>query len=156
MEVFRIAKTAHIRDLSGTGARLYGGRWNQKGVAVVYTSESRALATVEFLVHVPIAIVPKDLSLARLSIPGNVAEEEVTTGDLPTRWRSHPAIPELAEIGRKWVESNSALLLRVPSAVVKDERNVLINPSHPEISLVEIVDVERCEFDPRLLRQRGG
>ncbi|MBM2839324.1 MAG: family phosphorylase, partial [Deltaproteobacteria bacterium] len=63
MDLFRIAKTKYINDLSGNGARVYGGRWNEKGVAVIYTSESRALAALEFLVHTPMALAPKDLSM---------------------------------------------------------------------------------------------
>ncbi|NIR50304.1 RES family NAD+ phosphorylase [candidate division KSB1 bacterium] len=65
MKVYRIARSAYIEDLSGTGARLYGGRWNHKGTSIVYTSKNRALATVEYLVHVSLAILPTDLSLGR-------------------------------------------------------------------------------------------
>ena len=154
MQVFRIAKASHIRDLSGSGARLYGGRWNRKGISVIYTSESRSLATVEYVVHVPLSIVPKDLSIACLEIPDEIAPEEISIADLPGHWRDYPAPPELAEIGTQWASAKKQLLLRVPSAVVENEFNILINPVHPQIARVCISRVERCTLDKRLLRQK--
>lgn len=72
MRVYRIAKTKYIHDLSGAGARIYGGRWNNKGVGLLYTSENRALATVEHLGHVPLSIVPNELSIATIQIPDDL------------------------------------------------------------------------------------
>ncbi len=69
MKVFRIAKKEFIADLSGEGARLYGGRWNKKGSSVLYTSESRSLATVEYLVHLPMSIMASDVCIAEIDIP---------------------------------------------------------------------------------------
>ena len=152
MSVYRIAKTKYIRDLSGTGARLYGGRWNKKGVGILYTSENRALATVEYLVHVPLSIVPGELSIATIQIPADVRPKEVPISDLLANWRNYPAPSELAELGTHWVLTNETLLLRVPSAVVLGEFNILINPSHPDMKGVTISRVEDYRFDERLLR----
>jgi RES domain-containing protein len=152
MIVYRIAKSAYIHDLSGTGSRMYGGRWNHKGVGVVYTSESRALATVEYLVHVPLSFVPRDLSIASLEIPAGITPEEILVTDLPANWRDYPAPPELTELGTKWASRNESLLLRVPSAVVEHEFNILINPSHPDMKDVVILHVEDYTFEERLLR----
>lgn len=152
MLVYRIAKTTRIRDITGTGARLFGGRWNRKGVPVVYTSETRSLATVEFLVHVPIAIAPAQFSLATLGIPDDVSCEQISSSDLPRNWRSFPAPQRLAEIGSEWAQQNRSLLLRIPSAVVEHEFNLLINPIHLQMSQVELVGVEKYRFDPRLFR----
>ena len=77
MLVYRIAKAKHIHDLSGIGARIYGGRWYKRGVGVIYTSESRALATVEYLVHVPLSAVPSDLSIASIEIPDSIRPKEI-------------------------------------------------------------------------------
>lgn len=154
MRVFRIAKASHIRDLSGSGARLYGGRWNRKGIPVIYASESRSLATVEYVVHVPLSIVPKDLRIACLEIPDGIAPEEISIADLPSRWQDYPAPPELAEIGTQWALAKKQLLLRVPSAVVENEFNILINPVHPQIARVRISRVERFTLDKRLLRKK--
>lgn len=152
MLVYRIAKTKYIHDLSGSGARLYGGRWSRKGIGIIYTSENRALATVEYLVHVPLSLVPGDISIATLKIPNGIAPKEISISGLPANWRDYPAPPELAEIGTRWALSNDTLLLRVPSAVVEHECNTLINPSHPDMKHVSISQTERYRFDVRLLR----
>jgi len=138
MQVFRIAKTRYINDLTGIGARIYGGRWNHKGIGVIYSSENRSLATVEYLVHVPLSIVPTDLSIACLEIPDRIIPEQISKADLPSNWRDYPAPPELDELGTNWALANDSLLLRVPSAVVENESNLLINPMHPDINYVII------------------
>jgi len=150
--VYRIAKKRYIHDLSGTGARIYGGRWNHKGISIVYASESRSLATVEYLVHVNLAIVPSGLSISSIKIPDRISPKQISTSGLPSNWREFPAPSELAEIGTKWALANETLLLRVPSAVVEHEFNMLINPSHPDFKHVKIIDTEDCRFDERLLR----
>jgi RES domain-containing protein len=150
MFVYRIAKKKHIRDLSGIGARLYGGRWNRKGIGIVYTSESRALSLIEFLVNVPFSILPNKLCIATAEIDDQIHPKEIALGDLPKNWRKFPAPLELAEIGSKWAVSNESLALRVPSAVVPHEFNILINPSHTDMKHVAIADVEELEMDKRL------
>lgn len=154
MQVFRIAKTAHIRDLSGTGAMLYGGRWNRRNIPFIYTSENRSLATVEYLVHVPLSLIPGDLSMAVLEIPDEIAAEQISIRDLPKNWREYPAPPKLAELGSQWALSGRSLLLRVPSAVVANEFNCLINPLHTEMKRIKISSVEGYRIDDRLLRRR--
>ena len=114
-----IAKTRYIDDLSGAGARVNGGRWTRVGVGLLYTSPSRALATVDYLVHVPLARVPKNLSIATIAVPDDAPAEAITEEMLPNNWRQHPAPVELEEIGTRWTEERRSLLLRVPSAVVK-------------------------------------
>ena len=148
MIVYRIAKSKYIYDLTGTGARLYGGRWNQKGTGIIYTSETRALATVEFLVHVPLSMVPDDLQIASIQIPDGIVYD-TPLSDLPGNWKNFPAPVDLAEIGTRWTLTNDTLLLRVPSAVVDHEFNILINPSHPDIRHVTISTVENYKLDQR-------
>lgn len=152
MRVYRIAKTKYIHDLSGAGARIYGGRWNNKGVSLLYTSENRALATVEYLVHVPLSIVPNELSIANIQIPDDINPREISISDLPSNWRDYPAPQELAQLGTQWALMNETLLLRVPSAVVIGEFNILINPFHPDIKHVTVPHVETYQFDERLLQ----
>jgi RES domain-containing protein len=154
MIVYRIAKTRHISDLSGIGARLYGGRWNNKGIGIVYASENRSLATVEYLVHVPISIIPGDLSIASIKIPDLIKPKDILPCNLPNNWRDYPPPSELAEIGTKWALSNETLSLRVPSAVVENEFNILINPQHPEMKRITISKVEKFRFDTRLVKQK--
>jgi RES domain-containing protein len=152
VHVYRIAKTPYIRDLSGMGARFYGGRWNHKGVGMMYTAESRALATVEYLVHVPLSLVPHDLSIATLHIPDRITPKTMAAVNLPANWRDYPAPPALADLGTEWALSRETLLLRVPSVVVEHEWNVLINPLHSDMPHVTIAQVESYQFDARLLR----
>lgn len=152
MKLFRIAKEQHVGDLSGIGARLYGGRWNHKGVAVVYASESRALAALECLVHVPMSTIPRDLEMMELVIPKRIIPENIDPADLPPKWRKYPPPQRLATLGSNWVHSNRSLLLRVPSAVVENEFNVLINPEHEDLKRIRTIGPVRFEFDGRLLK----
>ena len=151
MTLYRIAKKKYVDDLSGAGARMYGGRWNHKGINIVYTSEGRALTTVEYLVHVPMSIVPSDLSIAFIEIPDDIIPRQISTAQLPANWRDYPAPPELAEIVTQWALASQSLLLRVPSAIIAGEFNVLINPSHTDIRNVKITHIEDCRLDERLL-----
>jgi RES domain-containing protein len=153
VQVFRIAKTRSIRDLSGTGAKLHGGRWNRKDIPVIYASENRSLAALEFLVHVPLSLLPNNLNIACLEIPDDIVVEQISIADLPKNWRDYPAPPELADLGSEWVIAMRSLLLRVPSVVVLDEFNLLINPKHPDMNRVIISSVERYMFDRRLVRK---
>ena len=152
MHLFRISSTHHIRDLTETGARIYGGRWNPKGVGILYTSPSRALATVEYLAHVPLTITPRNLSIAAIEVPVDILPHSVDPADLPDAWHAFPAPAELVRIGDSWARSQASLLLRVPSAVVEEEFNILINPTHPDMRLVHLTEVRPYNFDERLLR----
>jgi RES domain-containing protein len=142
MFVFRIARKKYIHDLTGEGARLHGGRWNRQGTSLVYAAESRSLAIVEFLVHVPIALVPEDVCLARIFVPDGAESDEIKTASLPAGWNRFPAPEKLAELGSVWAKANKKLILKVPSAVVTGEYNILINPAHKAFSKVKIQDSE--------------
>jgi RES domain-containing protein len=143
--------SAYTRDLSGAGPRLYGGRWNPKGVSVIYTSESRALAVLEFYVHLSRSVILPGLSIVSIEIPDSVSRKEIAMSDLPKNWRTYPAPPELAAIGAEWVRSRESLLLRVPSAIMPPECNILINPVHSEMRKVRIIEIEEYGLDQRLI-----
>jgi RES domain-containing protein len=150
MTLFRIAKNEFIRDLSGTGPRLYGGRWNPKGMGVIYTSESRALAALELFVHLSRTIIPPSFSLASIEILDTASIKKITLEELPRYWRSYPPPTKLAALGASWIRSKESLLLRVPSVIMPPEGNILINPAHPEMTCVRILKVEAYSPDPRL------
>jgi len=156
MKIFRIAKKEFIRDISGEGARLYGGRWNRKGSSVLYTSESRSLATVEYLVHLPMSISPKDVCIAEIEIEGTFETKTMEIGDLPENWMNYPAPHALTEIGEEWKKRGSELVMRVPSVVVRNEWNYLLNPSHTDFKNVRVLSVEEYVFDVRLLRSSAS
>lgn len=152
MHVYRIAKRAFIDDFSGEGARLYGGRWNKRGSNMLYTASSRALATVEYLVHLPMNIIPKDLSILELHIPDQIRGNQIQISDLPKNWMNYPAPLALMEIGEMWLKSSETLYLKVPSVVVKNEWNILINPKHIQFNEIQFGEVEDYQFDQRLLK----
>jgi len=150
MDLFRISKEKYIRDLSGEGARRFGGRWNEQGTAILYASQNESLAALEILAHTPISEIPDDLSLLVLSIPESIVLERVDPNELPENWREYPSSNELARIGSRWVGSRSSLMLKVPSALVRTDWNVLINPDHPEMDMVNIKEVLHFQFDSRI------
>ena len=151
MIVYRIAKDVYAHDLSGTGARAHGGRWNKKGTSIVYTASSPALATVEFLVHVDPILQPSSLRLVSIEVPDSASASAIEPASLPEDWATYPPPGKLADIGTHWAESQRTLVLRVPSAVVVGDENVLLNPTHPEFSSVSVVKDTAYPFDPRLL-----
>jgi RES domain-containing protein len=152
MYVFRIGRETFIRDLTGEGARLYGGRWNRRGISMLYTSEYRSLAALEVLVHTPLQQLPKDLMLLTLSVPDNLRMKTVQMNELPKYWRNYPAPDSLVDFGSEWAELNQSVLLRVPSVVIPWEWNVLINPRHEEMKKIEIVELQPFSFDGRLIQ----
>ncbi|MGC9367889.1 MAG: RES family NAD+ phosphorylase [bacterium] len=154
MKLYRISKNDYIRDLSGFGAQLFGGRWNVKGTAVIYTAECRSLATLEYLVHMPLSYEPFDLSMATLRMPDSVSIEELSAKYLPKDWKTYPPPVKLAQIGSKWAKRKNTLLLKVPSVIVEGEFNFIINPAHPEMAKVKVVEVLPYRFDERLLRNQ--
>lgn len=154
IRLFRIARTANIDDLTGEGARLYGGRWNQKGVAALYTSESRALAAMEFLVHLSPVLAPPDLSLREFELPDDVSSLDVLVTTLLPYWKTSPPLDTTMDIGTEWLQANSSLLLRVPSVIVDRESNVLINPNHPEFKKVRALHPQPFGFDSRIMELR--
>ena len=149
--LFKISTTEHIDDLTGSGAKFYGGRWNSPGYPVIYTSGTRSLAALEFLVHVPMALAPEDLSIIEINIPGKIQRKSLGKKQLPPNWRDYPAPDKLASIGTDWLKSKSSLLLEIPSAVLAQEVNILINPLHNDMQYVRIAKIEEFSFDPRLL-----
>ncbi|RFS21011.1 RES domain-containing protein [Chitinophaga silvatica] len=151
MEVYRISKCAYIDDLAGTGARLYGGRWNSPGHAIVYTAGSRALAALEVLVHIPLKNIIQDFCIASIHIPDTIAIKVLTKEDLPKGWQSLTPAPFLQDIGDEWSETAKYAVLRVPSVIIAEEHNYLINPLHPDAEQITIKNTQPFVFDQRLL-----
>lgn len=150
MDLFRIGREKYIRDLSGEGARLYGGRWNRRGIPLLYTSQHRSLAALEVLVHTTVHEIPHDLMLLTLSAPDDLEMKSVQVEDLTANWRDYPAPQFLVDMGSEWAELNESALFRVPSVVIPQEWNILINPLHEELKRIEIADIQPFSFDGRL------
>jgi RES domain-containing protein len=150
MIVFRLSSKKFHADLSGKGAELYGGRWNSKGVAILYTSDSRALAFAEIAVHLPLGILPKEYYLSQVFIPDDAATQQLTLKQLPADWRSNPHSDSTQQIGDAFIAAGKHLVLKVPSAVVPGDFNYLVNPAHPQFKEVRLQQSEPFEFDSRI------
>lgn len=151
MLVWRICKRRRLPDaFSGIGAEAHGGRWNNKGDRVVYTSTSLSLAALELFVHVAPDYIPVDLVSVVAIVPDNASAERLTAASLPKNWRDYPAPTRLRELGSNWLREMRSLLLIVPSAVNPREDNILINPRHPEMTMLSVSESQPFHFDPRM------
>ena len=126
MIVWRICAERHATDVSGRGGILFPARWHTEGHAVIYTSATLALATLETLVHVDKDLLPADRVQVEIDVPDDLAVLSVEDGALPKGWRTRPGPPRLQQIGDEWLESVSGPVLRVPSAVIPTEANYLL------------------------------
>lgn len=152
MRVFRIEREKYLGStLKGIGAALTDGfRWNSLNTYLVYTSESRALATLEVSVHLDLSEdLPSDRHYIEIDIPNDVKMLEVTINDLPTNWDATPPILETQYIGDDFVLQNDAAVLKVPSCIVPHESNYLINPNHPDASKIKVISTTPMKFDSR-------
>jgi RES domain-containing protein len=136
---------------TGEGARLYGGRWNSKGIAVVYTAGNAALAALELLVHLASHQLLESYRLCSVTFDDTLVEE-IGYSDLPRNWRSDPAPLALKQIGDVWVVSQASAVLQVPSVIVDSEFNYLLNPAHPDFPRIQIGTAKDFRFDSRLLK----
>ena len=151
---FRLVKAQHASEaFLGEGARLYGGRWNKRGTALVYTSESLALAALEQFVH----LGPEDASFAfvfySIDIPDEVSIEEIGREALPSDWREEPPPDSTKTLGSEWAQAMRTAVLCVPSIVVPSEHNHLLNPTHPEFPRIRISKPEPFASDPQMWKR---
>ena len=134
----------------GEGARLYGGRWSHRGTAMVYCSATLSLAALEYFVHLEADLAPDGLVSLPVEIPSEVAVEFLEIAALPAGWRSYPGPERLRDLGSGWVREGRTAVLSVPSSVIPHERNLLLNPLHPEFSRLHLGTAEPFSFDPRM------
>lgn len=152
MLLWRICRQPHASTgLDGRGGLFASARWHSRGHTIVYTASSRALAALEMLVHVTHRTAPADLRLLTIDLPDALAVESLEPAALPAGWNANPAPMALQAIGDQWLESLRGVALAVPSAVIPAERNVLLNPLHPDIRRVSVIEDEPFAFDARLL-----
>ena len=135
--IWRIATEARAYsadDLSGVGAALTGGRWNDIGTPMVYASSSRALACLETLVHLNAAALPLNRYIVEIPVPDPVwnAAVQIAAEELPVGWDAEPAGMTSLRFGTEWVRRSKSALMLVPSVIVPEEHNILINPAHPD------------------------
>lgn len=149
MLAFRIVKTAFDANaLSGEGARLFGGRWNPPGIRCVYAAGSRALAALELLVHASPELLRVEFQLIEIEIPDSIIETKLRP---PPGWDELPAGDPSQEFGARWLAHSSAkAVLAVPSILIPEEMNYLLNPRHPGFPSIRVRKRRAFRFDPRL------
>lgn len=150
MKIYRISKKQYINDLSGEGARLFGGRWNKKGHSMLYFSESLSLCVLEILVHLDYQFLTKEYQCIEAEIPDKTIKPIVNHNDLKSVWRNNPPTIYTQQIGSDWLLENKNLAMKVPSAVLPVQHNILINPKHPNISDLKIIKQESLLLDERV------
>jgi len=149
MIIYRVGKTKFAKDLMGEGARLNGGRWNHKFTACIYTSESRALAVLEYTVNVNIDDIPRALSITTFEIPAQgiyIIKEE----DLPGNWKESPAPSSTKDFGDRLLNSEEFAIFRFPSSIIPEEFNFILNPAHTYSKHFKILDIRDLVYDVRI------
>lgn len=152
MVTYRIEREKYLDSvLSGIGASMSEGfRWNSLNTKLVYTAESRALATLEISVHLDLSEdLPSDRFYVAIEIPDSITILEVKIEDLPEDWNAKPPTKTTQIIGDDFVNYNESVILKVPSSIVPQEFNYLINPNHKDIEKIKIIAVEKMGFDAR-------
>ena len=149
MIVYRIGKTKYAKDLSGEGARLNGGRWNHKLTPCIYASESRALALLEYTVNTNIDEIVRALSFTILEIPDD-SILQLSIPALPGDWSASPAPVSTKDIGTAILKKAEYCTIKIPSAVIPNEYNYLVNPVHPYTAKCKILDITDFVYDVRI------
>lgn len=148
MIVYRISSKNYSRDLSGNGAKLFGARWNSEGNPMLYTSAHISLSLLEMLVHAQFKDFHVELELMFIQIPDQPEVKEIKNSRLKKNWIDDHGYTQF--IGDEFIQSKEALLLKVPSAVVQDENNYLVNPLHPDHKKIKIIKTKTFMPDKRL------
>ena len=152
MLVWRICRARYAgAAASGEGARLFGGRWNSRGLSVVYASTSLALAAVETFVNIEPNLAPNDYVSMAVNVPDSLAIERIEIKALPSDWH-RSRNEELQRLGDEWVRLGRTAAMFVPSAVIRGDWNVLLNPAHRDFAKIKFQRPEPFVFDARMFR----
>jgi RES domain-containing protein len=157
MRVWRICRAPYAAEaFAGEGARRFGGRWNSRGVRMVYASASLSLAAIELFVHMEPGQSPDDLVFLSASLPEGEPSRTLEPSDLPDGWWVDGATRGAVtarELGDRWIRERSSLAMMVPSVPIRAEWNVLVNPLHPRIGELQIDPPEPFVFDARMFQR---
>jgi RES domain-containing protein len=139
-------------DMEGVGAKITGGRWNRKGTVLVYTASTRALACLETVVHLSAGGLPLNRYLVRIEIPDDVwaKRQTLTEKTAPVGWDALPTGKVSLDTGDQWLNGGTSCLLEVPSTIVPEELNVLINPTHPDAARIATTKVRKWLYANRI------
>ncbi|MDD4578974.1 MAG: RES family NAD+ phosphorylase [Anaerolineaceae bacterium] len=148
MLVYRITIRKHAGDLCGNGADKVGGRWNKKGIPVLYTGENKEIALLETIIHTPPLLIPA-LDMLTLEIPDD-SITMIEIENLPKNWDAYPAPVILSEIAENWIMERKTIALKVPSCIIHTSYNYILNCMHPAYASVKLIKRENFKFDTRL------
>jgi RES domain-containing protein len=156
MQIWRICRLAHAAEaFSGEGARRFGGRWNSRGVPMVYASTSLALAAIELFVHLEPGQAPEDLVYISAALPEGEPAQTVQIEELPTAWWTDqiaPGVRTPRELGDEWMRGLTSLALKAPSVPIRAEWNVLVNPLHSRMGELKVGTPQPFFFDARMFQ----
>ncbi len=151
MEIYRITQKEYAEDLSGNGARLFGGRWNSEGFFALYASSTRSLALLETLAHTPAKMLDvRVYHLITLFVPDNIATQKMMFTSLLPGWDAPDTRPFTKKTGDAFLSDKKNLLLEVPSVLIPEEINYVLNPLHKEMKQVKLINKRRIYFDKRI------
>jgi RES domain-containing protein len=148
MIIYRLATAQYAEDLSGTGSKLLGGRWNVPGLPVLYTAENISLAVLEIIVNADRGFIPPAYQLLKLSVADNIEVTSIVKDKLKHQWKDDFEYTQW--MGTEFLKQNKHLVMKVPSVVVDDEHNFLFNPAHTDFKKLKITSVANFKFDQRL------
>ena len=148
VDFWRITKEAYALDKLGTGASIYGGRWNRTMTPAIYASSSISLCAFEVMVHAGDTL-PEDLVVVKITIPDGAGIVDIRK-DLTEGWDTLSGSSISEEIGTRHLQERKHLAFMVPSVIIPEESNVVINPQHEDISIINLEILRKFTFDPRL------
>ncbi len=148
MEVYRISKEKYASKLTASGN---AARWNYRGEKVIYTASSRALASLELIVHLSGKQLGTSFKISVIYVPDDLYISTIPRTSMPNEWNGLTAYKATQALGSGWIASEDSCILRVPSSIVIHEYNYIINVHHPDFEKLSIIDIEDHLFDPRLL-----
>ena len=149
MEVFRITLKKWSDTLQPSG---YAARWNSNGNFMLYTSSSRALSTLENIVHRSGEGLNKSFKCMVIRVPDEITLLDIKLDDLREDWYKYKNYKYSQTLGDKWIKEGKSAIMRIPSAIIKKESNYLLNPRHPDFSKIKIISIEDFDFDPRIAK----
>lgn len=154
MKIWRICRERYASGaFSGEGARRFGGRWNSRGVPMVYASSSLALAAIELFVHLEPGQAPGDLVSIGAELPGGEPAQRWDETVLPAQWWDDELGP-MRDLGDAWIRDKQSLAVLAPSVPIRQEWNVLVNPLHPGIAEIMFDQPQPFVFDARMFASR--
>jgi len=149
MTIYRITKAKYALDFNGKGAAKFGNRWNSKGTEVIYCAESRALAFAELSVYLNVSMASTAYKMLTIKVPDHLKVKEIHWLNLPKNWKNYPHIRDTQIFGDEFVEENKFAIMRVPSAIVQGDYNIVINPKHKAFEEIEITEFANFPIDRR-------